>query len=122
MSSSEPTDNAQPDGLRVIYGKARMVSIGAGVNITLSSYVTRITAYTNPVDLNLGSIVDHGKVKKIYNDAGETIVINSSITVQGGATDTITLTSGGFIELVYLNDPDITERFREVDGVNYSLS
>lgn len=117
---TEPSE--QPDGVRIIYGKARMIIVGADVNITLSSYVTRITAYSSPIDLNTGAIIDHGKVKKIYNETGGNVVINSSINVQGAATDTITLSSSGFIELIYLNDPDITARFREVDGSNYSLS
>lgn len=117
---SEP--NSQPDGVSIIYGKARMVSVGADTDLTLSSYVTRITAYSSPINLNTGAVVDHGKVKKIYNDSGSEVVINSSLNVQGAGTDTITLAIGGFIELVYLSDPDITARFREIDGTGYTLS
>lgn len=113
--------DGQPDGVITIIGKSRMVSVGADVNLTLSSYVTRITGYASPISLGIGT-ADHGKIKKVYNNTGGDVVINSDISVQGAATDTITITTGGFIELVYLLDPDITERFREVDGTGYTLS
>lgn len=117
---TEPT--GQPQGVNLLIGKSRMESIGADVDMTLATYVSRITAYNLAIDLNVGTTPDHGKIKKIYNETGGNVVINSSINVQGASTDTITLSSGGFIELVYLNDPDITERYREIDGVNYTLS
>ena len=63
---SESTD--QPTGVRVIVGKARMESIGADVNINLGTYVSRITAYNLPITLSLGTMPDHGKCKKIYNE------------------------------------------------------
>ena len=114
--------DAQPQGVSLITGKSRMESIGADVDMTLAAYVSRITAYASPINLNTGTTPDHGKIKKIYNETGGNVVINSSITVQGAATDTITLSAAGFIELVYLNDPDITERYREIDGLSYTLS
>lgn len=116
----EPTD--QPMGIKLLIGRSRMETIGADVNINLGTYVSRITAYNNSIDLTTGDMPDNGKIKKIYNETGGNVVINSSINVQGAATDTITLSSGGFIELIYLKDPDITERYREIDGQNYSLS
>lgn len=116
---SEPS--GQPDGVIINYGRARMVSAGADVNILFGSYVTRVTGYNLPVNLTLDT-PDNGKVKKIYNDTGGNIVINSSIDVQGAATDTLTLASGGFVELIYLKDPDITERWREIDQVGLTLS
>ena len=117
---SEPTD--QPNGAKAIVAKSRMESIGSDVNIDLGTYASRITAYASPITLGVGSNPDHGKIKKIYNETGGNVVINSDINVQGGATDTITLSSGGWILLLYLLDPDITERFRELDGVSYTLS
>ena len=117
---TEPDD--QPQGVNLLIGKSRMESIGADVDMTLATYVSRITAYASPINLNTGTTPDHGKIKKIYNETGGNVVVNSSITVQGAATDTITLSTGGFVELVYLNDPDITERYREIDGVSYTLS
>jgi len=113
---------AQPQGVKLIIGKSRMESIGADVDMTLATYVSRITAYNLAINLNTGTTPDHGKIKKIYNGTGGNVVINSSINVQGAATDTITLSSSGWIELIYLNDPDITERYREIDGVSYTLS
>lgn len=118
--ASEPT--AQPQGVRVIIAKSRMESIGADVDISLAPYVSRITAYNLAIDLTTGTTPDDGKLKKIYNETGGNVVINSSINVQGAATDTITLSSGGWIELLYLNNPEITERYREIDGVSYTLS
>ncbi len=117
---SEPTD--QPQGVNVIIGKSRMETIGADVDMSLAVYVSRITAYNLAVDLNPGTPPDHGKCKKIYHDTAGDVVINSSINVQGAAGDVITLSAGGWIELIYLNDPDITERYREIDGVSYTLS
>ena len=117
---SEPT--GQPNGANTIVGKSRMESIGSDVDINLGTYVSRITAYVSPITLSLGTNPDHGKIKKIYNETGGNVVINSDINVQGGATDTITLSSGGWILLLYLLDPDITERFREIDGESYTIS
>ena len=118
--SVEPTD--QPQGVPLIIGKQRMESIGADVDMTLATYVSRITAYNLAINLNTGTTPDNGKLKKIYNETGGNVVINSSILVQGSGTDTITLSSGGWIQLLYLNNPDTTERYREIDGENYTLS
>lgn len=117
---SETTD--QPTGVKYIVAKSRLESIGADVNINLGTYVSRITAYSSAISLGVGSMPDHGKAKKIYNETAGNIVINSDIDVQGGATDTITLSANGWIELIYLNDPDITERFRELDGQLYTIT
>ncbi len=116
---SEPND--QPDGVKVIYGKARMDSVGADIAIGFGSYITRVTGWGSAVNLTLGT-PDHGKIKKIYNDSGSTITINSPINIQGATTDTIALATGGYVELLYLNDPDITERFRDIDSVGLTLS
>lgn len=116
----EPTQ--QPEGVKLIIGKSRMESIVADIDMNLATYVSRITAYNNPIALNTGTTPDNGKIKKIYNESGVSVIINSSINVQGAATDTIVLASTGWIELIYLNDPDITERYREIDGVSYTLS
>ena len=99
-----------------------MDSIGAVVYMTLATYVSRITAFNLAINLNTGTDPDHGKIKKIINESGVAVTINSSINVQGAATDTIVLAAAGFIELVYLNDPDITERYRDIDGVGVTLS
>lgn len=117
---TEPSD--PPSSVSLLIGKSRMESIGADVDMTLATYVSRVTAYNLAVDLNTGDSPDHGKLKKIYNETAGDVVINSSINVQSAGTDTITLSAGGWIELVYLNDPDITERYREIDGVDYVLS
>lgn len=113
---------AQPSGANVITAKARMESIGADVNVDLGTYASRITAYNLAITLGVGSMPDHGKLKKIYNETAGNVVIDSDINVQGAATDTITLATNGWILLIYLNDPEITERFRELDGVDYTLS
>ena len=117
---TEPDE--QPQGVNLLIGKSRMESIGADVDMTLATYVSRITAYSSPINLTTGTTPDHGKLKKIYNETGGNVVINSSINVQGAATDTITLSAGGFIELIYLNDPDITERYRDIDFVGATFS
>ncbi len=115
--------SGQPESLNISIAKSRMETIGADTNINLGTYVSRITAYNDPIDLNTGSNPDHGKLKKIYNQSSVEMVINSSINVQGAATDTITLADNdAWIQLIYLNDPDITERYREIDGENYTLS
>lgn len=117
---SEPS--AQPLGVNLIIGKSRMESIGDDINMTLATYVSRITSYNLAIDLNTGDSPDHGKLKKIYNETAGNVVINSSINVQSAGSNIITLSANGWIELIYLNDPDITERFREIDGVGYSFS
>ncbi len=117
---SEP--NGQPQGVNLLIGKSRMQLVGADVNINLATYVSRITGYNDPINLNSGTTPDHGKLKKIYNETGGNIVINSSIPIQGASTNTITLSSNGWIELIYLNDPDISEKYREIDGQSYTLS
>ena len=116
----EPTN--QPEGVPLILGKQRMEIIGSNTDMNLAAYVSRITAYNNPINLNIGTNPFNGKIKKIYNETGGNVVINCSINVQGAATDTITLSSAGWIELLYLNNPDTTERYREIDGQNYTLS
>lgn len=115
--------SGQPEGVSLIVGKQRMESIGADVDMNLGTYVSRITAYNLAITLNTGTTPDNGKIKKIYNDSSVEIVINCSINVQGAATDTITLAdNNAWIELLYLNNPDTTERYREIDGQNYTLS
>ena len=119
---SEPT--GQPGAVKTSIAKARMESIGADVDINLGTYVTRITAYNLGIDLGIGSDPTHGQLKRIYNDSGSTVVITSDINVQGAATNTITLasTAGTYIDLIYLNDADITERFREIDQIGATFS
>ncbi len=117
---TEPS--SQPASVNLLIGKSRAEVIGADVDMTLATYVSRITDYNLAVDLNTGDMPDHGKIKKIYNDTAGDVVINSSINVQGGATDTITISAAGWIKLIYLKDTDITERYRDIDGQDYSLS
>ena len=102
---------------------ARMESIGADVDITGGPYVSRITGYNLAIDLAPGNFTD-GNLKKIYNDSGSEVVIDSTIEVQGAATDKITLASGAgsFVKLLYLNSADVTERWRDIDSVGLTLS
>lgn len=102
---------------------ARMDSIGADVNMVGPPRVTRITGYNAAITLDPGNYSDGG-IKKIYNDSGSIVTINSTINVQGAATDTITLAAaaGTFVELLYLNADDITERYRDMDSIGLTLS
>lgn len=110
-------------GLFVRCPLARTGVIGADTNITGPPYATHITAYNNPITLAPGNF-DDGIWKKIYNDTGVEITINSTISVQGAATDTITLASraDAFVLLLYLNNSDVSERFRDIDFIGATFS
>lgn len=117
---SEP-GGAVPN-VKMSVAKTRQESIGADVDIDLTTYVSRITGYNLAIDLAVGADVEHGKLKKIYNLSGGNIVINSLINLDGAGTDTLTISDNGFVLLIYLNDSDISERYREIDGTGYTLS
>lgn len=114
---------AAPSGVFVRMPISRAESIGADVNIGGPPFVTRITGYNNAITLDPGN-ASHGGLKKIYNDSGSTVTINSNINVQGAATDTITLAAaaGSFVLLMYLNSPDTSERYRDMDFIGLTLS
>ena len=119
---SESTGRAA-SGAVVRIALGRMESIGADVDLVGGPCVSRITGYNEAISLAPGNYSD-GNLKKIYNDSGSEVVINSTIEVQGAATDTITLASaaGSFVQLLYLNNVDIAERWRDVDSVGLTLS
>ena len=77
-------------------------------------HYTYITGYNDPIALNAPA--RNGQVIIIFNEAGETITIDSDINVQGAATDQILLTSASWVELLYINSEDTTERFRDIGG------
>ncbi len=101
-----------------------MESAGADVDLTMAPYVTRITGYNAAIALDVGAVASSGWVKVIRNDSGSEVVINSGILVQGADTDTITLAAaaGSYVMLIYLSDPDVSERFRDLDSSGLTLS
>ncbi len=96
--------------------------INASGNISTMPYFS-ITTGGSPRTLEAGN--KHGTLKKILNESGSDMVLNSDILVQGAATDTITISNNGWVELMYIFDEDLTERYRVVDkssGAGVSLS
>lgn len=101
-------------GVRIIYSRQKRESVGADVNLTWNPMATIVTAYNNPITLAAAN--SSGALKRIYNDSGGNITIESDINVQGAATDEIVLANGAWIELLYINSSTTTERWRDSDG------
>lgn len=102
-------------GVRVTYSRMVRESIGADVNLSSPSpYQTIITGYnlaiTMPAQPRSGTIIE------IHNNAGEFVLIDSDINLQGAATDQLRIDSTQHVVLMYLFSEDITERYRLIGG------
>ncbi len=102
-------------GIRITYSRMVRESLGADVNLSSPSpYQTIITAYNNPI--TMPAQPRSGTVIEIHNDAGEFILIDSDISLQGAGTDQLRINSGQHAILMYLFSEDITERYRLISG------
>ncbi len=102
-------------GVRITYSRKARESIGADVNLSdPSPYQTIITAYTSPI--TFPAQPRSGTVIEIHNDAGEFILLNCDIELQGAATDQLRINSNQHAVLMYLLSEDITERYRLIGG------
>ncbi len=107
-------------GIRIIISRKKIESVGADVNLTWDPYVSIVTGWSSAITLGAGT--RDGQVKKITNTSGSQITIDVDINVQGADTDQILIENGGYIKLLYLNNEDVTERYRDIDGSNYTLN
>ncbi len=102
-------------GIRISYSRKVRESLAADVNLSSPSpYQTIITAYTSPI--TMPNQPKNGTIIRIDNDAGEFILINSDINLQGAATDQLRINSNQHAILMYLFQEDITERYRLIGG------
>ena len=100
---------------RVVYSNKTRQNLAADVNIaTQAPYQTIIDAYVSPI--SLAAQGQTGWILEIVNDSGGFILINSAILLQGAATDQLRINSGQTALLMYLNDEDVTERYRLIGG------
>ncbi len=103
--------------LRVSKEIANFESNSSG-DINISPYLTIMLDGT-PRTLNSGN--KNGTLKKIFNKASAppgSIILNSEIPVEGAATDTITLANNSWVELMYVLDEEVSERYRVIDVSN----
>ena len=102
-------------GVRITYSRKVRESLAADVSLSNPPpYQTIITEYNNPI--TMPAQARSGTVIRIDNDAGEFILINSDIELQGAATDQLRINIGGHAILMYLFQEDITERYRLIGG------
>ncbi len=102
-------------GVRVTYARKARESLGADVNLSNPSpYQTIITAYTSPI--TFPAQPRSGTVIEIHNNAGEFILLNCDIELQGAATDQLRINNGQHAVLMYLFQEDITQRYRLISG------
>ncbi len=102
-------------GIRITYSRKVRESLGADVNLSNPSpYQTIITAYVSPI--TMPAQPRSGTAIEIHNNAGEFILINSDIELQGAATDQLRINSGQHVVLLYLFQEDITQRYRLIGG------
>ncbi len=107
-------------GVRIVISRKKIESIGADVNMTWDPCVSIVTGWNLAVTLGAGT--KDGQIKTIRNTSGSQITVDVDILVEGADTDQLLIENGGFITLLYINSEDITERYRDIDGSNYSLN
>lgn len=103
-------------GIRTTTSRKKWETLSNPTDITHDPYVTIVDSYSSSIAV--ADAVRSGTLKKIYNDAGETISLTFT-NLQGSGSNQLDMLNGTFVELIFISEADeggSSARYRVYDG------